>query len=116
MECSTGWDGLSSYGSAATASFWVAIEQPGPWGRDALTESHLDPDLGAGLAAESSAAGGRVLLIRRAGPHADRFQSRRVFVAGGLAGGGWLLSGAVLNPAVTAASPSSPMPSVLSAS
>lgn len=105
MECSTGWDGLSSYGSAATASFWVAIEQPGPWGRDALTESHLDPDLGAGLAAESSAAGGRVLLIRRAGPHADRFQSRRVFVAGGLAGGGWLLSGAVLNPAVTAGLP-----------
>jgi len=98
IRCSDAWDDLPAWGSATQASFWVALEQPGPWGRDALTESHLDPALGARLAASSTAAGGKVLLIRTPGHHADRYQSRRVFLAGGLAAAPWLVAGAALTP------------------
>lgn len=98
MECSTAWEGLSAWGTAARADFWVALEQPGPWGRDALVESRLSPELGERWGAAVAAVGGRMLLIRAPGQHAasDGFQSRRVFVSGGLAGGGWLLEGVAL--------------------
>lgn len=98
MECSTAWTGLSAWGTAARASFWVALEQPGPWGRDALVESRLDPALGARWGSAALAAGGRMLLIRAPGHHVaeDGFQSRRVLVAGGLAGSAWLLEGVAL--------------------
>lgn len=105
MECSAAWESLPAWGTSARASFWVALEQPGPWGREALTQSHLDPELGARLAAATSAAGGRVLLIRAPGPHVDRAQSRHVFVAGGLASGAWLLEGTVQEPEQVAALP-----------
>ncbi|OEV07469.1 sucrase ferredoxin, partial [Streptomyces nanshensis] len=41
-------------GTAATARTWLLIEQPGPWGRKALTQSRLDPDLGQALDAAAS--------------------------------------------------------------
>ena len=101
MECSTAWDGLPAWGTAAQASFWVALEQPGPWGRDALTESHLDVAVGNALAGAASGSGGRVLLIRRPGHHADAHVPgpRRVFIAGGLASTPWLLAADVMDPA-----------------
>ena len=80
--------GISAFGSASEARFWLAVEQSGPWGRDALSQSHLDATLGAALAAACQDAGGRLLLIRRPGQHADAHHptSRRVLVAGGLSG------------------------------
>ena len=33
-------------GTAATATTWLLLEQPGPWGAKALTSSHLDPAAG----------------------------------------------------------------------
>lgn len=95
MECSTAWEGLSAWGTAAQASFWAALEQPGPWGRDALVESRLNPELGERWGAAASRAGGRMLLIRAPGQHISRtdFTSRRVLVAGALAGSAWLLEG-----------------------
>lgn len=99
-ECSIAWGGLPAWGSATQASFFVALEQSGPWGREALTESHLDPGLGAALADAAARAGGRVLLIRRPGRHADIHEGpRRVYVAGGLASAPWLLGGALSEPA-----------------
>ena len=59
-SCSAGWAGRSAFGTAPEASFWVALEQPGPWGRDAFTESHLDAGLGEQLASTATAHGGRV--------------------------------------------------------
>jgi hypothetical protein len=89
--------GVSAFGSASEARFWVAVEQSGPWGRDAMTESHLDAALGVALSAACQEAGGRLLLIRRPGQHADarHATSRRVLVAGGLTGQPWLLTGDV---------------------
>jgi hypothetical protein len=70
-------------GTAATAAAWVCLEQPGPWGRDALTQSRLDPVLGAELGRRAADAGVRVLLIRRPGRHADTHHDapRRVYLA-----------------------------------
>ena len=89
--------GISAFGTASEARFWVAVEQSGPWGRDAMTQSHLDAELGAGLAGACQSAGGRLLLIRRPGQHADAHHrtSRRVLVATRLTGRPELLAGDV---------------------
>jgi hypothetical protein len=52
-------------GTAAPAAGFLLIEQPGGWGRQALTESQLDPRVGAGVSARAIALGLRALLIRR---------------------------------------------------
>ncbi|HXR70924.1 sucrase ferredoxin [Actinocrinis sp.] len=57
-------------GTAPVASAWLAIEQPGPWGARALTQSHLDPEIGAELGRRAEALGLRIALIRRVGRHA----------------------------------------------
>lgn len=71
--CSVGFDraDVSAYGTAARATFFVALEQPGPWGRDAATQSHLPAGVGSSLATACSDRGGRLSLIRRPGRHAD---------------------------------------------
>jgi hypothetical protein len=97
--CSVQWDGdgTSAYGTAAGAAFFVVVEQPGPWGRDAARESHLDPALGAELDARASGRGGRFMLIRRPGGHPAQAGPRRVLLAhtgaslAGATGGAWLL-------------------------
>lgn len=83
--CSVLWeqDGTSAFGTAALARFVVALEQPGPWGRQAATESHLDPDLGAELDRRCGALGGRFMLIRRPAAHADHSGPRRALLAHG---------------------------------
>jgi hypothetical protein len=71
--CSVGFDRaqVSAYGTAAHATFFVALEQPGPWGRDAARQSHLGVALGGALSDACAARGGRLTLIRRAGAHPD---------------------------------------------
>jgi len=71
--CSVGFDraGLSAHGTAARAGFWLALEQEGPWGRVAATESHLPPETGRWLDEQCAARGGRLLLLRRPGRHPD---------------------------------------------
>lgn len=70
-------------GTAPFAARWLALEQPGPWGPRALTESHLPQGIGRALAAKAEAAGVRIALIRRPGRHAehDTGAPRRVFLA-----------------------------------
>lgn len=70
-------------GTAAVARHWLCVEQPGPWGRDAITESHLDIAIGEELARRSEGTGVRVVLIRRPGSHADTHlpRPRRVYLA-----------------------------------
>jgi hypothetical protein len=50
--------------TAPVAQAWVVIEQPGQWGKRALVESRLDPDLGASLRNATSGTGTTVLLAR----------------------------------------------------
>lgn len=100
-SCSAQWDdaGLPALGTASQAAFWVALEQNGPWGREAITESHLDPRVGSALAQACSDHGGRLLLIRRPGRHVDAGTAEpTVLIAGGLATDPWLIVGSVDDP------------------
>jgi hypothetical protein len=59
--------GDSPVATAAPAQRWVLIEQPGPWGRDALAESRFDREVAPALARRSRAENVRLLLVRRPG-------------------------------------------------
>ncbi|MFE2756990.1 sucrase ferredoxin [Actinosynnema sp. NPDC059335] len=87
-------------GTAATAAAWICLEQPGPWGRDALTQSRLDPALGAELARRAADTGVRVLLIRRPGRHADTHHDapRRAYLAATTPGRPWLARADLADP------------------
>lgn len=71
LRCSFAADqrGDPLVGTAAPALGFLLIEQPGPWGRLALTDSRLDPRVGSQVSARAVAAGLRALLIRRPGRH-----------------------------------------------
>jgi hypothetical protein len=90
----------SAYGSAATAQAWVCLQQDGPWGAKAPTQSHLDPELGRWLDKAVDAAGGRLALLRTPGAHPDDHHAgrRQVLVAWCVPGEEWLLAGSVRSP------------------
>jgi hypothetical protein len=87
-------------GTAATATTWLLVEQPGPWGAKALTSSHLDPLLGRALEAAAKGTGVRVALIRRPGRHADSGTpaARQVYAAHTVPGRVWLRSATIHDP------------------
>jgi hypothetical protein len=76
------------HGTASRVRGWVLLEQPGPWGREAVTESRLDRDLGLALDRAATAAHLRLLLIRRPGRGAS--QPHTCFVAHTSRGRRWL--------------------------
>ncbi|MGD3110315.1 sucrase ferredoxin [Streptomyces sp. YGL11-2] len=87
-------------GTAATALTWLLIEQTGPWGAKALTDSHLDPHVGRALEAAAEGTGVRVALIRRPGRHADchGVPRRRLFLAHTAPGRSWIRTTTVTDP------------------
>ncbi|MGA9162352.1 MAG: sucrase ferredoxin [Actinomycetota bacterium] len=52
-------------GTASTVRSWLLLEDPGPWGRDALRDARLPERIGLELRRRCRAAGVRPLLIRR---------------------------------------------------
>lgn len=91
----------SALGTAPAATFWVALEQNGPWGAKAATRSGLDPDVGMTLERRCHEAGGRLILIRRPEAHSDAHggSPQRVYLAGGLCESPWMLQESVNDPA-----------------
>ncbi|ADB32508.1 Sucraseferredoxin family protein [Kribbella flavida DSM 17836] len=86
-------------GTAVVATGWVVVEQPGPWGAKAPTQSHLDPDLGRRVDAACKKADLRFGLIRSPGRHADAVSAaHQVYVASSVPGRTWLLGGLVDDP------------------
>jgi hypothetical protein len=67
------------FATASHVPAWLLIEQPGPWGSEALLESRLDRAVGRDLLRRGRAAGVRVVLIRRT--RRTRAGPRQVFVA-----------------------------------
>jgi hypothetical protein len=59
--------GDSSVATAPPARRWLLVEQPGPWGRDALLESRFDRRVASRLAARARELDMRIQLVRRAG-------------------------------------------------
>ncbi|MER6528259.1 sucrase ferredoxin [Streptomyces sp. NPDC001508] len=87
-------------GTAATATTWLLLEQPGPWGAKALTSSHLDRALGRALESAAEGTGVRIALIRRPGRHADpgTRAERRVYAAHTVPGKVWLRAATTRDP------------------
>ncbi|MHB1067731.1 MAG: sucrase ferredoxin [Candidatus Nanopelagicales bacterium] len=68
-------------GTAPQASVWVVVEQAGPWGRDALTDSRLPDEVAAWLV-EAKRAGAGVLLARHpARPQRSASTDRHAWLA-----------------------------------
>lgn len=59
-------------GSASTVRRFLLLEVPGPWGRDALTDSRLPAGVGEELLRRCAAVKVRPLLVRRHGRSAPR--------------------------------------------
>nr|WP_155073913.1 sucrase ferredoxin [Streptomyces taklimakanensis] len=86
--------------TASTARTWLLVEQAGPWGAKALTESRLDPALGTALQRAAKGTGVRVALIRRPGRRPDGHRAtgtdrerRRVYLAHTLPNRSWVRAG-----------------------
>ena len=63
-------------GTAFPASRVLLVEQPGPWGRAGLRQSHFDSSVAATLEKRAGAAGYRVIAIRRYGRTPDGVRRR----------------------------------------
>ncbi|MEI4271018.1 sucrase ferredoxin [Klenkia sp. LSe6-5] len=59
--------GDSPIATAPPARRWLLVEQPGPWGRDALLQSRFDPVVAPLLAQRAREAGLRIQMVRRPG-------------------------------------------------
>jgi hypothetical protein len=59
--------GDPALGTAFPASRLLLVEQPGPWGRDGLLDSHFDTATARALLSRTNSAGVRVQVIRRPG-------------------------------------------------
>jgi len=86
-------------GSAPVAQCWIVIEQPGPWGSKALTDSYLDPHVGAALASQSAGTGTSILLARNPRRPGRELTERTVWVAHTAPGDCWLRQGTVTDVA-----------------
>ena len=63
------------YGTASQVRRWILVEQPGPWGIDAVAQSGLPVDVATRLRALARTVGARLLLIRRHGRSANTTRS-----------------------------------------
>ena len=72
-------------GTASTVRSWLLLEDPGPWGRDALRDARLPERVGLELKRRCHAASVRPLLIRRASSNASASASSSGSSSGGLA-------------------------------
>jgi hypothetical protein len=75
--------------TASRVQRWLVVEQPGPWGHDALFESRLDHEIAHTLRAQARRHGVRVVLARPPGWPGES-ETRRVFLAHTRPEGGWM--------------------------
>ncbi len=69
-------------GTASTSQRWLLLEQPGPWGHDALLESAIPTELAQHVRLLARRLGARPVLVRRPGRHpADPDVSHTVMLA-----------------------------------
>lgn len=78
----------SLHGTASTVRGWLLLEEPGPWGVDALRDSRLDSKVAAELDAICRRSRLRALLVRRHGR--STAGARHCFAAWSGPDGGWV--------------------------
>jgi hypothetical protein len=69
------------HGTASTVRRWLIVEQPGPWGADAVSGSRLPERTADGLRDRARDANARLILIRRHGREDPDAQGHTCFVA-----------------------------------
>ena len=75
-------------GTASQVRRWLLVEDPGPWGYDALTQNRVPAPLMDALRSWARSVSARVVLIRR-GP--QRLPgARRIFVVSSVPGNQWI--------------------------
>jgi hypothetical protein len=89
--------GESLHATASIVHSWVLLEQPGPWGRDAVNDSRLPPAVAAALEQQSTEHRFRLLLLRHTGP--ETAHRRRCFVAHSGRAAPWIVEGTIDDPA-----------------
>jgi hypothetical protein len=82
--------GEPRYATASTVRRWVLVEQPGPWGVDAVRESRMPSAASEALVDLGKRLAARVLLIRRPGNVTS--DDTRVYIAFTGPGNRWLES------------------------
>src|SRR3954454_24937312 len=90
--------GDSAIATASPVQRWLLIEQPGPWGRDALLQSRFDADVAPLLAERAAREDVRVLLIRRPGDRLARPRRPRGYGDSSTGRGGRWGAGRVAGP------------------
>ena len=92
--------GEDLHATASIVRSWLLIEQPGPWGSDALTHSDLPTDVAEVLADLTRAQRVRVLLLRRPDrPDRAAGEGRHCFVARSARHRTWIEHRVVTDPA-----------------
>ena len=69
-------------GTAPVARGWLLVEQPGPWGRDAILDGRLNADVAHALTARTADLDVRIQAIRRVGRDGDRERTAFLVHAG----------------------------------
>ena len=82
--------------TASIARAWLLVEQPGPWGSEALVESRLPDPVATELAALAQRDRIRVLLLRR--PDRPAAIKRNCFVVSSARGSTWIEHRMLSNP------------------
>ena len=82
--------------TASRVTRWLLIEQPGPWGREALLESRLEPRVAQTLRSKARRLKVRVVLIRR--PTRERTELRRAYLVRTQRTGSWAAGYEVASP------------------
>jgi hypothetical protein len=77
-------------GTASLVNRWVLLEDPGPWGYDALTQNRVPEALMSEVKAWGDRVRARVVLVRRGARRAGR--KRRIFVASSARDRRWIRS------------------------
>ena len=93
-------------GSAPRARAWLVLEQSGPYGFEALSESHLPAEVRLSLAAVGKETGTNILLARSVGKHSDVTNpsgSRRFWLSHCSPGGSRMRSGVIPDSELTRA-------------
>lgn len=75
------------YGTASQVTRWLLLEEPGPWGADAVIDSRLDPAVARALQLRAASLSARLLLIRR--HRAAATTGRRLVAAVSAVHGSW---------------------------
>lgn len=78
------------HGTASRARRWVLLEHPGAWGRDALRDSGLPPEVVDQLVRWSRELPARVLLLRRPGGRSSPTGLRTLYTGVSAPTGSWI--------------------------